>query len=217
LGLLWDVANIFDGGLRIHKLASLEAFPTLADCFRSKGFQKILENAEATEVATFFSRLLARIECVAKSRDLNRFGSVRIQLRKALKQLESKWERCILPIVKDEERLRVKNEVAAFKDQCGYKLNIYPTWQKGLLYAFSQRSEDFHPHQPAVPLYKMDSSKFPCKKGLFVTPPKTVIAKSVRDAAIMKAEEQVKGAADKLESIQAVRLQETMTMTKSNN
>ena len=96
--LLWEVANVPDGNLNVHNTEDLNAvFPTLGAVAVSSKLKQ-MTGGTGEDGRNAHLKLLARLECVANSRDLNprsRPLSLRHAIRKLLLKmvatLENDW------------------------------------------------------------------------------------------------------------------------------
>ena len=159
--LLWDVSNILEGELLIKNVDKLsDVLPTIATCmFGNIHFKRIIDHhaksSEANDhyhakrIADVMSRLLARFNCVARSKDLNPKESsskyVQRALHEAIGLLENEWSPCIDADRQKEEYKTVKTSAKEYiKEKHGIfaSREVESRWLHALLYVCSYRNKE---------------------------------------------------------------------------
>merc|ERR1712238_440254 len=159
--LLWDVANILEGELLIKNVdKSSEVLPTIATCIGNIHLKRIVDHHtrssdandhyHTTSTADVMSRLLARFNCVARSKDLNPIKSssryVQKALQEAIGRLENEWLKCMDADKQKEEYKAVKTSAKEYiKKKHGiFALRIIESrWLHALLYVCSYNHRRF--------------------------------------------------------------------------
>lgn len=221
--LIWEVSNILEGRLNIRNTEDLrEVFPTLVSIAGDAKLKQVAIDA-GSNGSDALSKLLARLECIASSRDLNptplHLGlrrDVRKTLHKMVANLKKEWAEFISEDVIQQE-VRVLEEEVLNHLKKTYGSPVHPflrvrtasRWRKGLLHVCSYRNTDKYKQSdgfcgPTVRLCEMETLEY-TKKSRAIAPSKTIA--SQEDCRIMRqqADDQKDLASQLLNSIKDMR------------
>jgi len=202
--LLWDVANVLEGELLIKNVdKSSEVLPTIATCIGNIHLKRIVDHHtrssdandhyHTTSTADVMSRLLARFNCVARSKDLNPIKSssryVQKALQEAIGRLENEWLLCMDADKQKEEYKAVKTSAKEYiKKKHGiFALKIIESrWLHALLYVCSYRNKEkysniqdtggaYHEEETVHQLCEMEENGYE-KLCQFIVPLKLVLS-----------------------------------------
>jgi len=217
--LLWEVANVLDGNLNMHNTEDLNAvFPTLGAIAVSSKLKQ-MAGGTGEDGRDALSKLLARLECVANSRDLNprsRPLSSRHAVRKLLLKMVATLEKDWAEIISKEERLkevqRVEVEVLKhLRNKYGYPTFVKSAsrWRKGLLYVCSYRNRDKYREGielcgPTIRLCEMETLEY-TEKSRAIEPSKTITTEGNCRFMRQQAQDQKDMASQLLKSIKDTR------------
>jgi len=217
--LIWEVSNALDGRLSIRNAEDLDGvFPTLQATIRSSELKQIAAGA-GNDGSKALSELLARMDCVANSRDLNpgpmpfsQRRAVRKKLRKMVSNLEKEWAEGISEEDRRTEIKMLEKEVLAhLKETYGSfftRVRSASRWRKGLLYICSYRNmakyKDAGFCGPTVRLCEMETLEH-THKSRAIVPSKTITTEDNCRSMRQQADEQKDLASQLLSSIEDTR------------
>lgn len=231
--LLWDVANILEGGLLIKDVDEFSVvLPTIATCIGNIHLKRIVDHHtrssdandhyHTTRTADVMSRLLARFNCVARSKDLNPIKSssryVQRALQEAIGRLEDEWSLCIDDDKQKEEYKAVKTSAKEYiKRKHGiFALRIIESrWLHALLYVCSYRNrKKYSDIQETVhKLCEMEENGYE-KLCEFIVPLKLVLSEDTCLLMQRQVDQDQLAASNLLESINATRVRGTIKTEK---
>lgn len=224
--LLWDVANFVDGRLSIDPLSLDKAFPSIFSLSMSNPIQGMLDRTDGSSVVSPMSKLLARFQCVAESRDLlpwykptSKRHALRKALRRLIKDLEESWSGIRDQDITREEFEKVNVAVHKHLNERYGKLSskrIHGRWRKGMYYVFSFRNKEEYPSStPCYRLCDLESGEYDREKKARAMLPKKQLQKesNCRDWK-MRAQSRSALAARLLASTQIKRLTNELTETE---
>jgi len=197
--LLWEVANVLSGDFNVRDTEDIKTvFPSLSVIILSSKLKPMAHNVDDNRIA--LSKLLARVDCVANSRDLKIWTTSRLSSRRAVRKLllkivetvEKDWAEFISAEERLEEVERVEMEVVKYlTDAYGHytlKMKSAGRWRKGLLHVCSYRNQDKYTCGsgfcgPTIRLCEMETLEY-TKKSRAIEPSKTII--SEQNCTIMR-------------------------------
>eukprot|EP00584_Thalassiosira_punctigera_P002165 CAMPEP_0172532044 /NCGR_PEP_ID=MMETSP1067-20121228/5238_1 /TAXON_ID=265564 ORGANISM="Thalassiosira punctigera, Strain Tpunct2005C2" /NCGR_SAMPLE_ID=MMETSP1067 /ASSEMBLY_ACC=CAM_ASM_000444 /LENGTH=1180 /DNA_ID=CAMNT_0013316505 /DNA_START=11 /DNA_END=3553 /DNA_ORIENTATION=+ len=214
--LLWEVSNVLDGRLNVRNTEDLtDVFPTLKAITLSSELKQISGGADGNKA---LSKLLARLECVANSKDLNKGPmplslrrAVRKTLRKTVATLKKDWAEIVSEEDTREEVQMLEKEVLNhLKETYGfpYIKRSHSRWRKGLLYVCSYRNTEKYKDDgfcgPTIRLCEMETLEYKMKSRA-IAPSKIIVSEDNCRILRQQADAQKDLASQLLKSIKDTR------------
>mmetsp|Transcript_37579 Transcript_37579/g.90634 ORF Transcript_37579/g.90634 Transcript_37579/m.90634 type:complete len:395 (-) Transcript_37579:539-1723(-) len=214
--LIWEVSNDLDGRVNVHHMGGINAvFPTLVAVTLSSTLKQAGGASSSGRKA--LSMLVARLECVAHSKDLNP-GPLPFSLRRAVRQallkmvknLKKEWAEFISA---EDERKEVqiieKKVLDHLKETYGLVMRKRSAshWRKCLLFVCSYRIREGEGSGfcgPTIRLCEMETLEY-TRKSRAIAPSKTITTED--DCRVMRqqADEQKEMAIQLLNAIKDTR------------